>query len=56
MNQISWPITIETERLILRPQKPSDYEAWYAGFSERLPQQYRYDEGQISLEGYDYLR
>ncbi len=53
MNQISWPITIETERLILRPQKPSDYEAWYAGFSERLPQQSQYDEGQISLEGCD---
>ncbi len=47
------PITIETERLILRPQKPSDYEAWYAGFSDRLPQQNRYDEGQISLEDYD---
>ena len=53
MSETSWAMTIETERLILRPQKCSDYESWYAGFAGRLPQQYKYDEGQISLDGYD---
>ena len=48
-----WTLTIETERLILRPQRSSDYESWYAGFSSRLPQQSKYDEGPISLEGCD---
>ncbi|MES1025588.1 GNAT family protein [Gloeocapsa sp. BRSZ] len=51
MSKAAWTLKIETERLILRPQKSSDYEAWYAGFSGRLPQQSKYDEGQISLEG-----
>lgn len=46
-------MVIETERLILRPQEFSDYESWYAGFAGRLPQQYKYDEGQISLDGFN---
>ena len=49
----TWVLTIETERLILRPLKSSDYEAWYIGFSIRLPQQSKYDEGQVSLKGCD---
>ena len=49
----SWALTIETNRLILRPQKSDDYQSWYAGFLGRLPQQYKYDEGQISLDGCD---
>lgn len=53
MRKISWALTIETERLILRPLEPSDYEAWYTGFANRLPQQSQYDEGQICLEDYD---
>ncbi len=53
MSATSWALTIETERLILRPLEPSDYESWYAGFSGRLPQQHKYDEGQICLEGCD---
>lgn len=53
MNEISFPLTIQTERLVLRPQKPNDYEYWYAAFSKRLPQQYQYDEGQIDLDDYD---
>jgi [ribosomal protein S5]-alanine N-acetyltransferase len=53
MSETSWALTIETERLILRPLNPSDYESWYAGFSSRLPQQHKYDEGQICLEGCD---
>lgn len=51
MSGKSWALTIETERLILRLQEPSDYKSWYAGFAGRLPQQYKYDEGQISLDG-----
>lgn len=46
-------IIIETERLILRLQESNDYDSWYAGFAGRLPQQYPYDEGKISLAGCD---
>jgi len=53
MDEISWKLTIQTERLVLRPQKPEDYKSWYVAFSERLPQQYKYDEGQIDLDNYD---
>ncbi|NER80614.1 MAG: GNAT family N-acetyltransferase [Leptolyngbya sp. SIO1D8] len=53
MSEVAWTLTIETERLILRPQNSSDYEAWYAGFSNRLPQQSKYDEGRVSLQGCD---
>jgi [ribosomal protein S5]-alanine N-acetyltransferase len=53
MSETSWTLTIETERLILRPQESGDYESWYAGFAGRLPQQSKYDEGQISFDGYD---
>jgi [ribosomal protein S5]-alanine N-acetyltransferase len=53
MNETAWRLTIETDRLMLRPQEPSDYEAWYTGFADRLPQQYQYDEGQINLAGCD---
>ncbi|MGF1482377.1 MAG: GNAT family N-acetyltransferase [Cyanophyceae cyanobacterium] len=44
-----WNLTLSTERLILRPQQPSDYEAWYAGFAGRLPSQHRYDAGLVDL-------
>ncbi|QLE57135.1 GNAT family N-acetyltransferase [Nostoc sp. TCL26-01] len=49
MSETSWTLTIQTERLILRPQMPSDYEVWYAGFSGRLPKQHQYDDGLVSL-------
>ena len=42
-----WTMTINTERLILRPQYKSDYESWYAGFANRLPKQHPYDEGKL---------
>ena len=51
---MSWTMTIDTERLILRPQYKSDYESWYAGFSNRLPKQHQYDEGKLDLDGCDY--
>lgn len=38
-------LTIETERLILRPFKNNDYQEWSKGFNDRLPSQYKYDEG-----------
>jgi len=53
MHKPAWTLAIETERLILRPQKPSDYQAWYVGFSGRLSQQSKYDEGQVNLDGCD---
>ena len=53
MSEVAWTQVVETDRLILRPQKSSDYEVWYAGFSGRLPQQSKYDEGKVSLKGCD---
>lgn len=38
-------LIIETERLIIRPFKNSDYQEWSKGFNNRLPSQYKYDEG-----------
>lgn len=54
MSETVWNLEIATKRLILRPQQPSDYEAWYAGFAERLPSQHKYDEGQIDLSECDF--
>ncbi len=45
--------TIETKRLILRPQQPKDYESWLAGFSGRLPSQHHYDDGFVNLDHCD---
>jgi [ribosomal protein S5]-alanine N-acetyltransferase len=42
-------LIIDTPRLILRPQQVSDYDVWWAGFAERLPQQHQYDEGLVCL-------
>ena len=53
MSENAWNLVLSTERLILRPQRPSDYEAWHAGFMGRLPSQYQYDEGFIDLNGCD---
>lgn len=53
MAETSWTLNITTERLILRPQQPSDYEDWYAGFSGRMESQHQYDDGLVSLEHCD---
>ncbi len=49
MSAIAWPLTIETERLILRSHQPSDFDAWRADLAGRLPQQSPYDEGPVDL-------
>ena len=54
MSNTTWNLAIATERLILRPQQSSDYEAWYAGFAGRLPSQHKYDEGQVDLNECDF--
>lgn len=54
MSDTTWNLAIATERLILRPQQPKDYEAWYAGFASRLPSQHKYDEGQVDLSECDF--
>ncbi len=53
MNETAWTLKVETKRLILRPQQPNDYQSWLAGFSDRLPQQSKYDEGAIQLDSFD---
>lgn len=53
MSEASWTLVINTERLILRPQQPSDYEHWYAGFAGRSPSRHQYDDGLVSLDHCD---
>lgn len=40
-----WALSLETERLVLRPQKPDDYDRWYEGFAMRWPAVNVYDSG-----------
>lgn len=47
----TWNVTLDTERLVLRPLQPADYMVWYAGFSRRLPAQRPYDPGRVDLTG-----
>lgn len=54
IDRASWTIKIDTERLVLRPQHESDYEAWYAGFDGRLSKKHQYDAGKLDLDGCDY--
>jgi [ribosomal protein S5]-alanine N-acetyltransferase len=49
----TWTLTIATERLLLRPQQPSDYDRWYAGFAGRSPSQHKYDDGLVNLDHCD---
>lgn len=39
----------ETERLIIRPLKKDDYENWLNAFENRLPSQYRHDQGKMDM-------
>lgn len=54
MSETAWNLEIATERLILRPQQPRDYEAWYTGFASRLHSQHKYDKGQVDLSECDF--
>ncbi|MEM1311044.1 MAG: GNAT family protein [Cyanobacteria bacterium P01_H01_bin.153] len=49
----SWPLRLETERLILRPLEPNDYQAWRTAMAGRLPPQHKYDDGPIDLTDLD---
>lgn len=53
MSAIPWPITIETERLVLRSLELSDYQACYDALAGHLPKQHQYDDGQVDLEELD---
>ena len=55
ISKTSWTMTINTERLLLRPQRKSDYESWHAGFAGRLPKQHQYDAGKLDMNGCDYV-
>ncbi|WP_144509760.1 GNAT family N-acetyltransferase [Bacillus sp. FJAT-22090] len=39
----------ETKRLIIRPFQKDDYEHWYKSFDDRLPSQYKYDDGHSDM-------
>lgn len=39
----------ETERLVIRPLKKSDYENWLNEFESRYPSQHRYDKGKVDM-------
>ncbi|MBB2480150.1 GNAT family N-acetyltransferase [Bacillus sp. APMAM] len=41
-------LIIETDRLIIRPYAKADYKNWYTQYDNRLPSQYKYDDGRPS--------
>ena len=47
-------MTINTERLILRPQLKSDYKVWLTEFLCRLPKQHQYDAGRMDMDDCDF--
>ena len=53
ISKTSWTMTINTKRLIVRPQQADDYQSWYAGFMGRLPKQHQYDAGKLDMNGCD---
>ncbi|MEM9486329.1 MAG: GNAT family N-acetyltransferase [Cyanobacteria bacterium P01_F01_bin.116] len=53
MTSISWPIRIETERLVLRQIEPGDYQAWYDAMLRRRPCQHKYDDSLVEFDGLD---
>ena len=54
MSKTFWTMTLDTQRLLLRPQCKSDYESWYARFTGRLPKQHQYDAGKLDMDGCDF--
>ncbi|NEQ42180.1 MAG: GNAT family N-acetyltransferase [Leptolyngbya sp. SIOISBB] len=53
MTTIAWPLRLETQRLVLRPIEPDDYQACWASTQARLPQQHPYDDDLLDLEELD---
>ena len=45
--KVPWPLTLRTPRLLLRPYRASDHEAWLKGFTSRLPPRHRHDPGPL---------
>ncbi|MGM0847018.1 MAG: GNAT family N-acetyltransferase [Bacillota bacterium] len=45
----SFTYNIETERLIVRPLTKEDYIVWLKGFNDRMPSQYRHDQGKLNM-------
>ncbi|WP_173915344.1 GNAT family N-acetyltransferase [Halobacillus sp. Marseille-Q1614] len=43
-------ICSETERLVIRPLKKSDYKNWLTEFESRFPSQHRYDKGKVNMK------
>jgi [ribosomal protein S5]-alanine N-acetyltransferase len=39
----------ETDRLVIRPYNKEDYWNWLTQFNNRMPSQYKYDDGKIDM-------
>ena len=49
LNKENFEYTTETERLLLRPLKNTDYEHWLRAFENRYPSQNRHDQGKLDM-------
>ncbi|MYL39598.1 GNAT family N-acetyltransferase [Halobacillus litoralis] len=45
----TFDIVSETERLVIRPLKKSDYKDWLTEFENRAPSQHRHDKGKMDM-------
>ncbi|WP_027964034.1 GNAT family N-acetyltransferase [Halalkalibacillus halophilus] len=45
----NFELVTETERLVIRPLKNTDYENWYKEFSNRYPSKHRHDQGKMDM-------
>jgi len=43
-------LTAKTDRLIIRPLQPTDYERWLEGFHNKRPQQHKYDDEKKNMD------
>ncbi|WP_407644102.1 GNAT family N-acetyltransferase [Filobacillus milosensis] len=49
MREETFEVASETERLIIRPLKKSDYENWLNEFKNRYPSKHRHDQGKVDM-------